>query len=185
MAMLNGTLQLHDVADAEAAIQNIIEDYLRQRRAYLREHDREELASYLLMVAWELSTTHDKSRGWSFSKRLYHVGSLRITDWYRGRFHDLRSPKPALALSLDAPAGPDTPDGPSPSLVETLADQASPSDLATDLDSARLVGWLRHHRDRGQTPPDPWLGRSQMAELQTLLKQPDPAPRRPIGDHRG
>lgn len=161
MTMLNGTLQLHDLRDVEAAAHRIAEDYLKQRRAYLREHDRADLIAHLIGVAWELSLTHDTARGWSFSKRFYNVGMLRVTDWYRAHWHDLRSPKPALPLSLDAPAGPDTPDGPSPSLVETLADQAGPGDLATDLDSDRLVGWLRHHRDRGQTPPDPWLGRSQ------------------------
>jgi hypothetical protein len=161
MTMLNGTLSLHDVDDVEAAAQKIINDFSARSRAYFRDHDREDLLAFLISIAWRLSVRYDPNRGWSYSKLFYQVGSRRIADWYRARYADTRSAKPALPLSLDAPASTDTAttDGPGPSLVDTLAAQEGPGDLAADLDSDSLVGWLRANRDRSRTPADPWLGR--------------------------
>jgi hypothetical protein len=158
--MLNGTLRLHDVDDVEAAANRVVEDWLRQKRAYLRDHDREDLIAYIVGIAWELSLTYDPNRGWSFSKLLYQRGSLRIVDWYRARFQDLRADKPALPLSLDAPTNNDAADGPGPLLIDTLAAQPAQGDLAADLDSDSLIRWLRTNRNSSPPPPDQSMGRS-------------------------
>jgi hypothetical protein len=60
------------------------------------------------------TATYDPTRGWSILKVDIRVrATQRVVDWYRSPaegFHDLRSPKPDLPLSLDAPAA-DTTEG--------------------------------------------------------------------------
>jgi hypothetical protein len=171
MPMLNGTLSLHDVRDVEAAAHRVAEDWLRQKRAYLREHHKADLVAYLIAIAYELSLNH-KPEVSSFSQRFYRTGSLRITDWYRSEFQDLRSPKPELALSLDGPAT-ETTDGTSLTLIETLADQASPSDPTAQLDSDSLVGRIHAARHRYPTSTDALMGGNLQSGTRTPPNEPD------------
>jgi hypothetical protein len=158
--MLPTPWTLHDVDDVEAAVQNTIEDYLRRHQAWLPDHHREDLAQFLLGVVCEIAPKHNPAIT-SFSQRLYRTCSLRIVDWYRHTFQDLRAAKPELPLSLDGPANlnGDAADGPSRSLIEALADETCQGDLAAQMGGDSLVRWLRGDRDRLATQADPSLDR--------------------------
>lgn len=83
MALLNRPLQLHDVRDVEALVQSTIDGSGRYV-ASLRPHERDDLAAYLIGVAWELSLTYNPARGRvSFSSFLGTTARLRIIDWLR------------------------------------------------------------------------------------------------------
>lgn len=87
--LLSGTLRLHDVADVEGYVARVVERRLRRMRIRLLPDDRDDLISYLIGVAWELSRAYDPTVG-SFSGRLSRVLPLRIIDWLRRRFGDHR-----------------------------------------------------------------------------------------------
>ena len=84
--MLNGRLALEDVADVEGFCAALLDEQLHRLGAHLRPHDREDALAYLVSEAWRLSVRYDASVGQSFSKYAHSTLTLRVTDWYRGRF---------------------------------------------------------------------------------------------------
>lgn len=86
MAMLNGTLSLWDVDDTERFCRSIANAFLRRKRASLSHEDLEDLVSYLITEAWELSQRYDPAKSSSFSKYAYGVLPNKVSSWYRSRF---------------------------------------------------------------------------------------------------
>ena len=108
MPLLQGVLQIRDVLNVEKLAARALNDELRRIRATLNGQEFEDALAYLVAVVWESSVKYDPRRSSSFSQYAYRICRLRLTDWYRARYGDLRS-GPAKrdflnTLSLDAPA---------------------------------------------------------------------------------
>jgi hypothetical protein len=80
MRLLGERLSLHDVDDVEQFAWHIIE----RSTLKLVWHEREDLCSYLVATAWELSRRQDDSRG-RFSNWLGYKLAQRCYDWERQR----------------------------------------------------------------------------------------------------
>jgi DNA-directed RNA polymerase specialized sigma24 family protein len=87
--VLNGRLQLHDIHDTEAYVHHL----LRKGRWYhnLPPHQYEDLTTYLIAQAWELSTRYQPG-GITFSTWAHTTLTKRITDWQRKTHTDTRYP---------------------------------------------------------------------------------------------
>jgi DNA-directed RNA polymerase specialized sigma24 family protein len=79
--MLNGTLELWDIRDAEAYCAGL----LRNAKLNLTTDDHEDALAYLIETAWELSTKDPQPWRTSFSGWLTPILRLRIVDWQRQR----------------------------------------------------------------------------------------------------
>ena len=101
MPMLAGKVSLFDIDDLELLVRRSLSEWMRRRNATLNEHDFEDLLQHCIVAAWEAASGWQPNRGWSASKIAWQRTQLRAVDWYRKRYHDTRSPKPELPLSLD------------------------------------------------------------------------------------
>lgn len=124
MPLLNGTLELHDIKDAEKFCRHILDNHLRRTRAALNPADQEDALAYLVETCWELSTRYDTTRSSSFSKYAYNILQRRIIDWYRSRYYrdqtstdwyrkrnpDTTPPDPEQQRNFHFPASLDAPD---------------------------------------------------------------------------
>ena len=109
MALLSRPLRLHDVADVEALMARAIER--SGHTGTLRPHQRDDLLTYLVEVAWELSLRWEPDRGGpNFGVFAYVTGQRRIIDWFRAEFgrsrwqwagHSYERERPDLVLLDD------------------------------------------------------------------------------------
>ncbi|MDQ5821692.1 MAG: hypothetical protein M3540_09640 [Actinomycetota bacterium] len=83
--MLNGTLTLRDVDDAEAFVRAVVRSFHRGGPGPAGGRETEELVAELLAVAWAESERFDDTRSVRFSKHLLSILHRRTTDWYRRR----------------------------------------------------------------------------------------------------
>lgn len=113
MSVLAVPLSLGDpakggIVDVEALVNKVISDRMRKwprGQRTLNEHQRSDLVSYLIGVAWELSERYDpaKDKRPNLASYVAHILGLRIADWYRQTFGDTRHGDRPVVLSLDAP----------------------------------------------------------------------------------
>lgn len=142
------------ILDTEALVRKVVDDRLRQWGAKLKTLDHEELVSYLISVAWELSCRYDpaKDKNPNFAAYAAKILQLRVADWFRQRFGDTRHGEKPVVLSLDAPIVLSSVEGEggayegSDRLVDTLV--ASTGDPAVDR-SPDLVGLLERRSGSG------------------------------------
>src|SRR4030095_2971081 len=83
--ILNGTFSLHEMEDVETWCSHII----RRTNLVLTDQDREDLLTYLIETAWQLSLTYqhgDPRFPTRFSVYAGGILPLRITDWRRQRW---------------------------------------------------------------------------------------------------
>src|SRR4030095_237585 len=83
--ILNGTFSLHEMEDVETWCSHII----RRTNLVLTDQDREDLLTYLIETAWQLSLTYqhgDPRFPPRFSVYAGGILPLRITDWRRQRW---------------------------------------------------------------------------------------------------
>ncbi len=99
--VLGAKLALHDVEDVEGLAGRVLGERLREWRAPLWPHHREDALAFLIATAWELSEQYDAERGITFSHFCYQRLRLRLVDWYRATFGDSRYGKRPESLSLD------------------------------------------------------------------------------------
>lgn len=83
-------LRLHDIENAQAFVQRVLDRRLNEWSARLEPDQKEDAFSYLLMTAWQLSEVYDPNRRLSFSTYCHRILRLRLADWYRDRFGDSR-----------------------------------------------------------------------------------------------
>lgn len=156
MSTLAGTLALRNVEDVEALVRKVADDRLRFWGARLRDWDHEDLVSYLIGVAWELSERYDPTldRNPNFAAYASRICTLRCADWFRQRFGDTRHGERPIVLSLDAAGatggGTETgADGGGGRLVDALS--SSEGDPARDR-SPDLVGALQRRGGEASRP---------------------------------
>jgi hypothetical protein len=146
------------IEDVEALVRKVSEDVLRKWGARLENWRKDELVSYLIGVAWEVSGRYDpaKDKKPNLAAYVSRIVSFRVADWYRQTFGDTRHGEKPIVLSLDAPATLDSgyPDAEGADrLVDTLA--ASTGDPSVD----RAPDLVRVLLDRGGSgkpgPVDP------------------------------
>lgn len=99
--VLGAKLALHDVDDVEGIAGRVLGERLREWRASLPPHLREDALAFLIATAWELSERYEAERGISFSAYCYRGLRLRLVDWYRATFGDSRYGQRPETLSLD------------------------------------------------------------------------------------
>ncbi|MDQ2983520.1 MAG: sigma-70 family RNA polymerase sigma factor [Actinomycetota bacterium] len=116
--MLGGTLQLHDVRDAERLARSVIGKYERQGaargergRCYIREADRDDAVAFLVAEVWRAAKRFDAARfgGRPFSAFAVQVAHRRLIDWLRLTYGSSRYLTPPVFVSLEA-LGADLPD---------------------------------------------------------------------------
>jgi DNA-directed RNA polymerase specialized sigma24 family protein len=95
-SVLAGKLLLHEVRDTEALCARVI----ARSRLTLDGHDYEDLLTFLVESAWELSLRYERGRGSTTTFAGYATTILRrrVFDWQRGRYG--RGYRPQL-ISLD------------------------------------------------------------------------------------
>jgi len=86
MALLGRPWALHNVDDVERFAAQIIE---RRRLHWLQPHERDDLLTYLVEAAWELSLRWQPN-GYAFSQWARPTLERRTTDWLRSTFFDAR-----------------------------------------------------------------------------------------------
>jgi DNA-directed RNA polymerase specialized sigma24 family protein len=128
--LLGRELSLHDVRDVEAFVRRVADRQLQAWGAYLRTDDYEDLISYLVGKAWELSEQYDPEKGPSFSTYSARILWNRVVDWYRGHFGDSRYRSGPPPLSLEA-------------WVEVVGSEVYASTAVDDGVEQRLVEYMR------------------------------------------
>lgn len=79
--MLAGKFALYDCDDVEALAERVV----ALSGLTLSWHEREDLTTYLIETAWQLSLRFDADRLDSFGAFAWNVLRLRTTDWLRQR----------------------------------------------------------------------------------------------------
>lgn len=181
MSVLAYPLSLGDpkhggIEDVEALVNKVISDKMRRwprGQRTLNEHQRTDLATFLIGQAWELSERYDpaKDKKPNLASYVAHILSLRIADWYRQTFGDTRHGDRPVVLSLDAPIALSHAVGDEEDHADRLVDtlEATTGDPALDR-SPDLVGIL-HGGGRPDAQPDAQVG--------------EPAPRGAASGDRG
>lgn len=137
MALLGRPWALHNVDDVERFAAQIIE---RRRLHWLQPHERDDLLTYLVEAAWELSLRWQPN-GYAFSQWARPTLERRTTDWLRSTFFDARYvSEPPELVSLD--------------VDDSERDRLGSSFAGGGLDdsSYRLADQLRCLQTRGRRP---------------------------------
>lgn len=101
-SLLNGTLQLGPVENAEALGRRVLDDRLRYSSAHLNPTEYEDALSYVIAEAWVLWRGFDPDRSTqSFSTYAYRILWNRVSSWYRQRFGDTRYRANPVFVSFD------------------------------------------------------------------------------------
>lgn len=121
MKQLNGTLRLYDVADLEATCRSVLDRALRSRGVHFLAPDLyEEALAFFIGEAWIMGDKYDPERvrnedgsiGQSFNTHLHRWLPLRLADWYRTHYVDVRYVEaPTLVGEEYAELAPDGPKG--------------------------------------------------------------------------
>jgi hypothetical protein len=98
MALLGRPWALHNIDDVERFASRIVE---RRRLHWLQPHERDDLLTYPVEAAWELSLRWQPN-GYAFSQWARPTLERRTTDWLRSTFFDARYvSEPPELVSLD------------------------------------------------------------------------------------